>query len=67
MTIQEASEHTINTIAELRDARTLQAVLTLMITISALFLIVSDKEIPEFLLSVWLLLIGMYIPLPKES
>lgn len=56
-----------STIEELTSARTVQAIVTLIVTLALMTMIVLEREVPESLLYAWFALIGLYMELPGKS
>lgn len=56
-----------STIEELTDARTVQALITIILTVAIAFMLVSNREVPENLLYGWFAMVGVYMELPRKK
>jgi hypothetical protein len=59
-------EH-VSAISELTGAQAVQAMLTLIVTITLMILLVLGRDMPEFLIYAWMLLLGIYMELPSKK
>ena len=54
-------------IDELTEAKTIQALLVLIITITLAVMVVNGTAIPEWLQFAWFTLLGVYMELPQRK
>lgn len=53
-------------ISELTGAQAVQAMLTMIVTVTIMILLVLDRDVPQFLLLAFFTLLGIYMELPKN-
>lgn len=62
----EAIQKAGTVVGELTSARSVQAVVTIIVTLALMFLVVSARPIPDFLLYAWFALLGLYMEMPGK-
>ena len=67
MTMREAKTITVSIVDELTSPKTIQAILTLIVTITLMVMIALERSIHDYLTFAWFTLIGLYMALPKKS
>lgn len=63
----ESIKITSTLISELSEARVIQAVMAIILTLAVASMYVMQKPIPTELSGIWLLIIGLYLELPSTA
>lgn len=62
----EAVRQHISTVSELTGAQAVQAMLMMIVTVTLMVLIILEREIPQFLIGAFWVLLGVYMELPSK-
>ncbi len=62
----EAIKEAVNSLEILISPRGVQAIITVLVTITLLWLVANGNDVPEDLLYAWFVLLGLYMELPKK-
>lgn len=65
--MSEAIKQVKCTIDDFTEAKTIQALLTIILTVVLALLVVNNQVVPEWFKLAWFTLLGVYMELPKRD
>jgi len=63
----EAIKQAGSIIQELTSAQSVQAIITVILTITLMIIVVQGQQVPDYMLYAWFALLGLYMELPSRK
>lgn len=62
----ESIKQAASIVQELTSAQSVQAILTIVLSITLMILVIREQNVPEYMLYAWFGMIGLYMELPSR-